>query len=140
MHKVTSSLAAETGAIREIYAGINRNDIEAAVGPLAAEIMWIEPVEYTGGTTCRGREAVAAHLARARGTWAEGSCEVERIVVAADKIVVYIRVHVRLKTETEWREGTHAAVYTFRDGKATEMRIFDDTRQALEWAGVEDAS
>jgi hypothetical protein len=30
-----------------------------------------------------------------------------------------------------------AAVYTFRNGKATEMRIFDDHRQALEWAGIE---
>jgi hypothetical protein len=41
-----------------------------------------------------------------------------------------------LKHETEWREGRHAAVYTFRNCKATEMRIFDDKRQALEWAGV----
>jgi hypothetical protein len=41
-----------------------------------------------------------------------------------------------LKHETEWREGRHAAVYTFRNGRTIEMRIFDNTRQALEWAGV----
>src|SRR5215831_8033875 len=136
MDKATSSLAAETDAIREIYDGINRNDIEAAVGALDADIAWIEPAEYTAGATCHGREAVAVHLAQARGTWAEGTCEAKRFIAAGDKIVVYIRVHVRLKTETEWREGRHAAVYTFRNGKAIEMRIFDDPPQALEWAGV----
>ena len=41
-----------------------------------------------------------------------------------------------LKHEKTWREGDHAADYTFCNGKATEIRIFDDKRQALEWAGV----
>ncbi len=129
-------LEAETAAVREIYAAINRNDIEAAVRPLDPGVEWIEPAEYTGGATCHGRAAVAAHLSRARATWAEGTCEPERTIVAGDRIVVYIRVHVRLKAETEWREGVHAAVYTFRNGKAIEMRIFDDPREALEWAGA----
>jgi len=72
------------------------------------------------------------------GPWnlAEGSCEAERFSAAGDKIVVHIRVRVRLKHETDWREGRHAAVYTFRNGKAVEMRIFDDTQEALDWAGV----
>src|SRR5262245_43219382 len=125
-----------TEALKELYAALNRNDIEAAVNALDPQIAWIEPAEYTGGATVHGREAVAAHLKRARATWAEGSCEPERFVVAGDKVVVFIHVHVRLKTETEFRDGRHAAVYTFRDGKAIEMRIFDDERDALEWAGV----
>ena len=128
---------AETDAVREIYAAINRNDIEAAVKDLDPGIEWIEPAEYTGSAACHGREAVAAHLKRARATWAEGSCETERLVVAGDRIVVDIRVHVKLKGEAAFREGVHAAVYTFRDGKAVEMRIFDEPREALEWAGAE---
>jgi uncharacterized protein len=63
-------------------------------------------------------------------------CEPERFVVAGDKIVVFIQVRVRLKGETEWREGRHASVYTFRNGRAVEQRIFDDERQALESAGA----
>jgi ketosteroid isomerase-like protein len=125
-------------ALRETYAALNRNDIEAAVKPFDEEIAWIEPVEYTGSATCHGRDAVVAHLKRARGTWAEGSCEPERFVAAGDKFVVFLHVHVRLKSETEFREGRHAAVYTFRNGKAIEMRIFDDTRRALEWVGAAD--
>ena len=74
-----------------------------------------------------------------RSTWAEGSCEPERFIVAGDKIVVFIHVRVRLKHETEWREGRIVDVYTFRNGKAIQFRTFADRQQALEWAGVEDS-
>lgn len=37
---------------------------------------------------------------------------------------------------SEFREARLADVYTFRNGKAVQMRAFADRRQALEWAGV----
>ena len=137
MGKPTPSPTAEIYALRETYAALNRNDIDAVVEPFDPQIAWIEPAAYAGGGTYRGRSAVKEHLSRARGTWAEGTCEPERFVVAGDKIVVLLRVRVRLTHEREWREGRHAAVYTFRDGKATEMRLIDDEREALEWAGAD---
>jgi len=130
------ALAAETETLKETYAALNRNDIEAAVMPFDPQIAWIEPSHYPLGGTYQGRAAVQAHLSHARSTWAEGTCEAERFIVAGDRIVVSIYVHVRLKHETEWREGRHAAVYTFRNGKAIEMRIFDDEHEALEWTGA----
>ena len=133
---MTSEMTAEQALVLEVYAGINRNDIESAVKGLDDDIDWIEPAEYTGGATIQGRKAVAAHLEKARATWAEGSCEVEKVIVAGARIVVYIRVHVRLRDETQFREGVHSAVYSFRNGKATEMRIFDDPKDALKWVGV----
>ncbi|WP_394358046.1 nuclear transport factor 2 family protein [Methylococcus mesophilus] len=96
----------------------------------------MEPADYPGGGIYRGYAEVKAHLSQARSTWAEGACEPERFVVVGDKVIVFIYVRVRLKSETEWREGRHAAAYTLRNGKAIEMRIFDDHRPALEWAGV----
>lgn len=99
------------------------------------QIEWIEPAGYSE-ETYRGRAALQAHLSQARAKWAEGGCEPERFVVAGDKIVVFLHVHVRRKGRTEWVDGRHAAVYTFRNGKATEMRIIDDPQQALEWAGA----
>jgi hypothetical protein len=136
MGKLTPSLTVETEALREAYAALNRNDIPAMVKAFDPQIEWIEPAEYPGGGTYRGHAEVEAHLSRARSTWAEGTCEPERLIVAGDKIVVFIHVRVRLKQNTEWGEGRHAAVYTFRDGKAIQQRIFDDMQQALEWAGV----
>jgi uncharacterized protein len=136
MGKLTPSLAAETEALREAYAALNRNDIPATVNAFDPQIEWTEPAERPGGGTYHGHAAVTAHLSQARATWAEGRCEPERFIVAGDKIIVFVYVRVRLKHETEWREGRLADVYTFRNGKAIQMRSFADRRQALEWAGV----
>jgi uncharacterized protein len=137
MGELTPSLAAETEALREFYAALNRNDIPATVNALDPEIEWIEPPEYPKGGTHRGHAAVLEHFTRAREMWAEGRCEPERFIVAGDKIIVFAHVRVRLKHEMEWREGDIADVYTFRNGKAIQMRHFPDRLQALEWAGVE---
>jgi ketosteroid isomerase-like protein len=136
MGKLTPSLEAETQALREAYAALNRNDIPAFVQVFDPQIERIEPADFPQGGTYHGLAAVTAHLSKARGTWAEGSCEPQRFIVAGDRIIVLIDVRVRLKTETEWREGRIADVYTFRNGKAIQMRHFPDPEQALEWAGV----
>ena len=39
---------------------------------------------------------------------AEGSCELERFIVAGDKIVVFVHARVRLKDHTEWTDGPGA--------------------------------
>src|SRR6476620_7601784 len=127
MSKPTPSLAAETEALRQVFAAINRNDIPAIMEALDPQIEWTEPAEYgPGGGTYRGHAEVEAHLSKARGTWAEGSCEPQRFIVAGDKIIVFVDVRVRLKHETQWREGRLADVYTFRGGKAIQMRSFPD--------------
>lgn len=135
---MTTTTGAEIDALKRTYDALNRNDIPAAVAAFDPEIVWIEPAGYLSGRTYRGLAAVEALFAQARGSWAEGRCEATRFIPAGDKVVVFIHVRVRLKHETAWREGEHAAVYTFRGGKAVEQRIFKDKRQALEWAGAED--
>lgn len=73
-----------------------------------------------------------AHISKGRSTWAEGSCEPERFIVAGDKIVVSIHVRVRLKDHTEWVDAHIAKVYTFRNGKAIQFRTFADEREGVE--------
>jgi ketosteroid isomerase-like protein len=136
MSKPTTSLAAETKALSEAYAALNRNDIPGFVSVFDPQIERIEPPDFPLGGTYHGLAAVTAHLTQGRGSWAEGSCEPQRFIVAGDRIIVLIDVHVRLKTETEWREGRIADVFTFRNGKAVQFRTFGDEREALEWAGV----
>ncbi len=136
MSKLTSSLAAETEALREAYDALNRNDIAGFVTVFDPQIERIEPADFPGGGTYHGLAAVTAHISKGRGTWAEGSCEPERFIVAGDRVIVFIHVRVRLKDETEWREGRIADVFTFRNGKAIQFRTFADEREALEWAGV----
>lgn len=136
MDNLIPSLSPEAEALKEAYAALNRNDIPAMVQIFDPEFEHIEPPEFPAGGTYHGRAAVQDHLSRAREKWAEGSCEPEQFIAAGDKIVVFVYVHVRLKQEMEWREGRLADVFTFRSGKAIEMRTFVDRQQALDWAGV----
>jgi len=137
MDEPVQPLAAETEAIREAYAALNRNDISGFVKAFDPEIERIEPAEFPSGGTYHGLAAVKAHVSKGRSTWAEGSCEPERFIVAGDKIVVFLHVRVRLKDNTAWVEGRIADVYTWRNGKAIQFRTFADEQQALEWAGLD---
>jgi uncharacterized protein len=135
----TSSLAVETEALKKAYAAFNRNDIAATVESLDPQIEWTEPAEFPGGGTYHGHEEVKAYLSKSRADWAEGSSEPERFIVAGNKIIVFVHARARLKGSTEWNEVRLADVFTFRNGKAIQMRAFADRRQALEWAGVKDS-
>jgi uncharacterized protein len=136
MSKLTPSPVVETEALKEAYAAFNRNDIPATVKALDPQIEWTEPAEFAGGGTYHGHAGVQAYLSQSRGNWTEGSCEPERFIVAGDKIIVFVHVRVKLKDSMQWHERRLADVYTFRNGKAIQMRAFADRRQALEWAGV----
>lgn len=136
MHKSIPSIEVDIQLLREAYAALNRDDISAFIKLLDPPIKWIETDLPQGGTYC-GLAAVQAHLSQARASWAEGSCEPQRFIAAGDRIIAFLHVHVRLKQETDWREGHIADVFTFRDGKAIEKRSFTGTRQALEWVGIE---
>lgn len=137
------SRAAEIEGLREAYAALNRNDVAGFVAMFDPEVERIEPADFPQSGTYRGLEAVKAHVVKGRGTWAEGGCEPERFVVAPsdgsegiERIIVVVHVRVRLKTETEWREGRTGDVFTFRKGKVIQFRTFFSEQQALEWAGV----
>lgn len=122
--------------MREIYAGINRNDIPAVLECFDPHIERVEPEGFPTSGTYRGHAEIAAHFSQARATWAEGACEPERIVVAGDKVVVFVHVRVRLKNASQWIDAHIADGFAFRNGKVTQMRTFADSRHALEWAGV----
>ena len=133
MPEPTPTLAAEIEAVREAYAALNRGDVASFVRLFDAGV---ERIEEFSGFTCRGLAAVTRHVAEARATWAEGGCEPQRFCVAAgDRVVAFVDVRVRLKSETQWREGRTVDVYTFRNGKVVEFRTFTDERQAAQWAG-----
>lgn len=102
MGQLTPPFAAETQALREACAALNRNDIPAAVNAFDPQIEWTEPAEYPGGGTYHGHAGVKAHTSQSSGSWAEGSCEPERFIVAGDKIIVFVHVRVRLKDGVEW--------------------------------------
>jgi ketosteroid isomerase-like protein len=134
MRESTSTLAAEVDTVHRAYAALNRGDVAGFVRLFDASV---ERIEEFSGVTCHGLAAVTQHVAEGRATWAEGSCQPQRFSVAGDRVIVFVDVRVRLKNETQWREGRIVDVYTFRNGKVIEFRTFGDERQAVQWAGVQ---
>jgi ketosteroid isomerase-like protein len=123
-------------ALRAAYTAFNRGDIDAAVEPLDAQIEWSEPAEFAGGGTYHGREGAKQYLTQSRAAWAEVISEPEEFIPVGNRIVVFVHARLRPKNSNEWQEARLADVYTFRNGKAIQMRAFADRQEALRWVGV----
>lgn len=126
----------QIAALREAYAAFNRGDMDAAVASLDENIEWIEPMEFPGGGSYQGRESAKQYLAQSRAAWAEVSSQPEQFIPAGNRMVVLVHARVQAKGSNEWQDVRLADVYTFRDGKAIQMRAFADRDEAMRWAGV----
>jgi len=127
-------------ALRSRHAAFHRGNIGEAGEPFDAQMEWAGPAEFPGGGTYHGREAMKRDLAQSRSSWAEGNSEPERFITAGNRIVVFVHVRARSKASKEWNEVRSADVYTIRDGQPVQVRAFADRKEALRWAGVEDAN
>lgn len=131
-----TSLTQEVEAVRQVYAALNRNDVPGFMAIFDPDVVRVEFEDSPQGGTYRGMDAVREHVEKGRGTWAEGGCEPQRFIVAGDVVIVLVHVRVRLKTETQWREGDVVDGFRFRNGRATEFRSFFDRAKAFAWAGI----
>lgn len=129
--------SAATEILKDFFAAINRNDVQAAASAFDPEIVRIEPEGFPTAGTYRGIPQVREHVAKGRGTWAEGTCEPEGFFENGDKVVVYLHAWVRLKGSTEWIGGRFADGFVLRSGKIVEYHSFAERADALEWAGIE---
>ena len=126
----------QTDALKEFYAAVNRHDVEASTKDFDPEIVRIEPEGFPTAGTYRGIAEVKAHLAKGRGTWAEGSCDPENFLENGEKVVVYLHARVRLHGSTAWVGGRFADGFVFRQGKIIQYLSFGERTEALAWAGI----
>ena len=131
-------MSKETEALEQFFAAVNRNDMQAITKDFDPQIVRVEPKGFPTAGTYRGIAEVQEHVTKGRGTWAEGTCNVEKFLVKGDKIVVYLYAWVRLKGATDWTGGRFADGFAFRNGKITEYVSFGERPDALKWAGIED--
>ena len=131
-------MSTETEALEQFFAAINRNDMQAITKDFDPEIVRIEPEGFPTAGTYRGIAEVQEHIAKGRGTWAEGTCEPEKLLQNGDKVVVYLHARVRLKGSAEWVGGRFADGFVFRNGKIIQYLSFGERAEALKWAGIED--
>jgi uncharacterized protein len=132
--------ASRVAAIRGFYAGINSNDIDAAMADLDAEIVRIEPSGYPMSGTYIGLGPIREMWIKARSTWAEGTCEPQQFFAKGDVVVAFAHVHVRLHDSQDWLDGDLADVFTFRDGKIVKYETVNEQADALESNGMDEAN
>ena len=125
-----------TEVLEQFYAALNRNDLLAVTKDLDPEILRIEFDGLPMAGTYRGIAEVKEHIAKGRGTWAEGACEPEEFLDNGNRVVAYVHVRVRLKGSTDWVEGRIADGFEFCKGKIIQFRSFVERTEALKWAGV----
>ena len=128
----------EIEVLQQFFTAINRNDMQGITTYFDPQIVRIEPEGFPTAGTYRGIAEVQEHITKARGTWAEGTCEPEKFLTKGDKVVVYLHVRVRLKDSLDWVGGRFADGFVFRNGKITQYLSFGERTEALEWAGIED--
>jgi ketosteroid isomerase-like protein len=131
-------MSTDITVLEHFFDAINRNDMQAMAKDLDPQIVRVEPVGFPTAGTYRGIAEVRAHIAKGRGTWAEGTCQPEKFFMNGNRVVVYLHARVRLKESTDWVGGRFADGFVFRDGKITEHRSFGERADALRWAGLED--
>ncbi|MEH6433477.1 nuclear transport factor 2 family protein [Massilia sp. DD77] len=130
-------MSTEVEALKQFYAAINRNDMQAISKDFDPDILRIEPPGFPTAGTYRGIEAVREHVRAGRETWAEGSCDPEAFFAKGDKVVVFAYAWVRLKDATDWIGGRFADGFVFHDGLIVEYRTFVERDEALGWAGID---
>lgn len=126
----------ETEVVKKIYAAINQNDIPEALSFFDSQAERVESESFPMPGTYRGLSELTAHFSQGRSTWAEGGCHPDRLVSAGDKVAVVVHVKVRLKNKTDWIDAHIGDVFTFKNGKAIEMRSFISPEEAFAWAGI----
>jgi uncharacterized protein len=118
--------------IGEYLAAMERRDREAAVALYADDVVMHVPGRSAFAGERRGHEAVLAYL-RAALERAEGGAEVEPVDLLAGK---GDRVALLLRERLRGRRGElllrRANVYTVRDGRIAEIRIFEHDQYAVD--------
>lgn len=123
--------------IKQVYSGINRNDIDFVLSLFDVNVIRTEPEEFPTAGTYRGLAEMKQHLTSGgRSEWAEGACEPIEFFPAENKIVVIVHVKVRLKNHSEWIDARIADGFSFKDGRITEFHSFGNKQKAFTWAGV----
>jgi uncharacterized protein len=100
---------------------------------IAADIEYVNPPYAVEGGTRRGVDALAGVFE----VYPDFRVEVERYVDAGENVVVIgiARGTGASGVKIQWRQGY---VWTIRDGKAIRFRWFNDPREALQAAGLQE--
>jgi ketosteroid isomerase-like protein len=127
---------AQVEVVRAGYEAFNRRRFDIASKAFDADVEWIDPPDFPGGRTVRGREAVERHWASMVSFWEQFDAEVKEIIQAGeDWVIVLMLNHVQGRAGVATQQR-FAHVWMVRDGRVTQCRVYTGWDQGLEEVGL----
>ncbi len=125
-------------AVRRSLEAVLRGDFEAALAPMADDVVWDDSYRPGGGVH-QGHDGVRDANGSFFGTWRPGtySLVVHEYVEAGDRVLARATQSGRGRSSGAEVTMDHFQVWTFRDGKAIEIQLFHEEAPALAAAGLE---
>jgi ketosteroid isomerase-like protein len=122
---------------RQAYDAYNREGITGILGFLDPEIEWRNPTDSPIAGVLVGHEGVKEWDRLAHEAFEELQFEPERITeLPGGRVLAVLRGHLRGQGSEIDVEFPFAHLITFRDGKATTLRMFTSESAALEAASL----
>jgi uncharacterized protein len=125
---------ADAETVRRSYEALNRGDIDGALEALDPEVEWRESRELPETGTYHGRDAVRRFLEQFLESWHEFRQDVEELIEADDKVVVFLHLSARGRESGALVDARYAHVWAMRDAKAVQVDAYYDRQEALEAA------
>ncbi|MBA3262895.1 MAG: nuclear transport factor 2 family protein [Thermoleophilaceae bacterium] len=108
-------------------------------GTIAATYDWYDPdLEFLEDPELRGPDAIEAFFRRFLDLFDDYSIEIEEIVDAGDKVVLFNRQQAHAKGRGPQLDIRSAWVFAFREGKIARITPYWDRARALEAVGLDE--
>jgi ketosteroid isomerase-like protein len=114
--------------LRGIYEAANRGDFDAMLEPFHDDVAWETPTHWI-----RGRSKLVRWLVGWQASYSPHH-ELED-VIHVDQDVVVALVHISYQGRPD---NDPAHVWTIRDGRVAQVRVYPVRQQALQALGIED--
>jgi ketosteroid isomerase-like protein len=124
---------------RQAYDAYNREGINGILVCLDSEIEWRKPAEAPNAGVFVGHEGVVEWQRMVDDAWKEMDFEPDRIDELPDgRVLAVLRARMCARASEVSIEVPIAHLATWRDGRATELRMYTSEAAAREAAGLEE--
>jgi uncharacterized protein len=125
----------DADTLKRAYGALDGGDIEGALGVLDDGAEWHEISTLPDAGVYRGRETIRRFLAGFMESWEEFVQEIEDVVVAGDRVGLFIHLEARGRESGIVVDRRYAHVWTIRDGRGVRVDAYDDPAVAREALG-----
>ena len=125
---------ADLRALEKAYEALNAGNAQAALDVLDADAEWHESPYIPDTGVYHGRAEIGAWLGEFLESWEEFHQEVEEVVDAGDRAVLFLHLVARGRLSGATVDARYAHVWTMRNGKGVRVDGYVDRDEALEAA------